>query len=130
MWRRLSLLAVPFLGGCIVVAAAAVGAAVALGTYKYVENELQRDYEGDYEKMWTATTRAVRDLGFHGITENHDFQKGIVECFRADDEPVRIVVEKLDAKTVHIGVRVGTFESDAHRSAAEAIHDRILQRSK
>lgn len=119
--------AVPFLGGCIIVAAAAVAAVVALGTYKYVNNELQREYEADYERAWQACTKAVRDLQFHGITEHKDFGKGTIECYRADESPVRVVLEKVDQKRISLTVRVGTFESDANKSAAQAVHEQVYK---
>lgn len=127
MTRRAVLLLAPMaLGGCVLLVVAAVAGAVALGTYKYANNELHRDYQAAYDAAWEATKKAARDLGFHAISENKDFQRGVLEASRADDTPVKVVVEKQDEKNVHLSVRVGTFESDDNRSAAQAIHEKIF----
>lgn len=113
------------ISGCIVVAAAAVGAALALGTYKYANNELERDYQAPYDRAWEATSKAARDLGFKTIRESKDFQKGVLDAERADGTGVCVVVERKGNEQVRITARVGTFESDANRAAAQAIHERL-----
>lgn len=125
--RKLALALLLPLGGCVIVAAAAVGAVLALGTYKYLNNELQRDYEADYDATFEAAKKTVRDLGFHAIQESRDFARAVVNCRRSDETPVTVTVEKIDAKRVHLSVRVGTFESDENRAAAQAVHEQIYR---
>lgn len=113
------------LTGCIVVAAAALAAVVAIGTYKYVNNELHREYEVGYERAWDAAIRTPQDMQFHGISHSRDYQRGTVRAYRADERPVVIILEKLDERHVLIKVRVGTFESEDNRQAAQAVHEKL-----
>ena len=121
-----SLLLLPLLGGCVAVAVVAAGAAIGIGTYAYVHNELQREYQCPYEKAWEAASQAPVEMKLTPQGGDHDFQRGFVDARRADGAPVRITVEKIDDQKVRIGVRVGTFECEDNRQAATAVHERIF----
>jgi hypothetical protein len=114
------------LTSCVAVAAAAIGAA-AIGAYSYANNELSRDYHATYDQAWDATLKAAKDLNLTVTSQNKDYQKAVVQAKRADGTPVTINLEALEKDRVKLTVRVGTFESDENRRAAEAIHDQILR---
>lgn len=115
------------LAGCVAVAAAAVGAVAALGAYSYVNNELEREYQAGFDQAWQATLKAVNDLGLKLTSQSKDFQKANVQARRADDSAVTIQLEERAKDRVLIRVRVGTFESDENRRAAESIHEQIFR---
>ena len=117
------------LSGCVA-AAVVAGAAIGVGAYKYQANTLERDYEAPFEKVVEASVQAVYNLQFHSVDKRRDALKGIVEARRADDKPVRIVVDKLDEKRTCVKVRVSDFDSEDNRRGAEAVHDRILANLK
>lgn len=112
---------------CIFVVAAIVGAAVAVGAYKYINNQLERDYEATLEQCHEGTRRAVKGLGLFSGTYSLDFQKGFVETRMSDGRVVKIALEKATEKTTRVRIRVGDFESDANRSAAQRIHEQIYK---
>jgi len=116
------------LAGCV--AAAVVGAAVAVGAYKYQQNTLERDYEAPYEHVWEASVQAMHNLQYHSVDQRRDVHRGAVEARRADDKLVRVVVEKVDEKKTCVKVRVSDFESDDNRRGAAVVHDRILANIK
>jgi hypothetical protein len=129
LMRSGAVLSLPLLAGCAaaVVGAILVGAAVGVGTYLYVNNELQRDYEAALEPCHDAATRAVVSLKLAQGGHSVDFQKGSVETAMADGRSVRIVCEKKGEKTTLVSIRVGTFESDANRDAAQRIHEQLYK---
>lgn len=108
-------------------AAVAVGAAIGLGTYYYVNNELQRNYGASYEKVWEASSKALRDLEMKDIAPSKDALKGILYARRSDGAEIKVVVEKLTDNSAKVSIRTGTFESDSNRRASELIHDQIAR---
>jgi hypothetical protein len=117
------------LSGCVA-AAVVAGAAIGVGAYKYQANTLERDYEAPYERVAEASVQAVYNLQYHSVDRRKDAHHAIVEARRADDKPVRVVVEKLDEKRTCVKVRVSDFDSEDNRRGAELIHDRILANLK
>lgn len=98
--------------------------AVALGEYKVRNNEVQREYEADYDLAWGSARTAMRDLGYRDIVEKKE-GRGVIECKRGDGAAVVVVVEPRGAKNVFLSVRVGAFESESTRSEAQKIHEKI-----
>ncbi len=123
-----ALLAVAALSGCVVAAAAVVVAAVGVGTYLYVENELSYEYAAGLEAAWEASLGAMGDLSLKRETEKKDFQSGTLESHMPDGRNVRILCEKLGEKKSRVRVRVGDFTGEANRQAAQTIHETIARR--
>ena len=127
--RKLPIFAFPLLlTSCVaLVVIAIVGGAVALGTYKYVNNKLQRDYDTRLANCHKAAQRAVRSLRLSPGTDSVDFQKGIVQTRMADGRQVVIASEYVTDDKTRVRVRVGDFESDSNRTAARQIHEQIYK---
>lgn len=112
--------------GCPFLVGAAVVAAIAVGTYTYVNGELSRDYGNDkspvtVERAYAASLK-VAEANKITITEkNSDAWKGVVRGKTLDQE-VTITTRKIDETTVNIGVRFG-FAGD--RPKSEDIHKQI-----
>ena len=127
---RLALLAVvlPALAACAAVAGAAVGAALAIGAYKYAENRLSREYGAPLDRVYDAAIGASETLG----VEMDDRKKGLsdasIDGKMPNGERVKIRLERVNDARTNVIVSVGTFESDAHRAAAESVHEEIRRR--
>lgn len=118
----------PALAACWAVAGAAVGAAVAIGAYKYAENRLSREYGAPMDRVYDAALAAASTLD----VRVDDRQKGLADASidgkMGSGEGVKIRLEKKEENRTEVMVSVGTFESDAHRVAAESVHEEIRRR--
>jgi len=116
------------LSGCILAAAVVVVAAVGVGAYLYLENELSYEYDATLEAAWEASLGAAGDLGLKRESEKKDFQSGTLESHMSDGRNVRILCEKLGEKKTRVRVRVGDFTGEANRQGAQTIHETVARR--
>jgi hypothetical protein len=124
--KKLAPLALLALSGCAVLVVGAVLGAVAIGSYLYVNNELSRNYDARLDLCWEAAKKAVREMNLpiEGAPRM-DAQTGEVLSRMSDSRQVRIYLERLTEKSTKIVVRVGDFESDANKGAAQRFHEEI-----
>lgn len=95
------------LGSCLVVAAAAVGAA-AFGAISYHENEAQMDVEQDVPTVFAAAKAALRELAFPvDDAEQPGATGGTLKAGEA-----RVLVERHPGGRTRVRVSVGTFRTD------------------
>lgn len=114
------------LAGCAaLVLGALMAGAVAVGTYLYVHNDLQREYEAPLEPSHAASVRAVEGLGVTPEVAAFDFQTGRVAGRLGDGRPFAVSLETRGETRTLISVRVGELEGEANRAAAQTIHERI-----
>ena len=127
--RVLSLLCCLALGlsGCAYVVAGVVGAGVGLGTYKYVDGNLKRDYPGPMPKVWEATVAALDDLKVTTNVQEKDYFGGLIKGIMYDGTKVTVKVERQSDSSTEVGVRIGLF---GDREISETIHAKIAQEFK
>jgi hypothetical protein len=121
-------LALPALAACWAVAGAAVGAAVAIGAYKYAENRLSREYGAPPDRVYEAAVAASSALGVEIKERNKGLSEASIDGEMPNGENVKIRLERVAEARTNVMVSVGTFESDAHRAAAESVHEEIRRR--
>lgn len=108
--------------GCVVVAAAAVGAA-AVGVVSYDHNEAWMDFKDTMPVTWAATLRALRAQGYVVPGEPQPGPiDGIVESGAA-----KVVVEAHPGGYVRVRVRVGTFDTADNERRAKLLLQEVLQ---
>lgn len=106
-------LALPFLGGCLVVAAALVGAAVAVGTYAYVEGEGRQDYSVSVSQACRASLRVCEQSKFAVVEKTEDAFGARIVARTADNSDVRFSIQRTGESTTRVGIRIGTFGDEA-----------------
>ncbi|MBI5741145.1 MAG: DUF3568 family protein [Nitrospirae bacterium] len=116
------LLSLTVLWGCEL-ALIGLGAGVGIGTYKFIEGELARQYPVEYNKAWDVTNTALSNLQISVAGSLNEGVKGDIEGIRKDGVKVYVSLKDMGQKVTHIGVRVGTF---GNRVEAERIHDEIV----
>ena len=123
IFTRLAVLltAVFFLSGCAAVLLG-VGAGVGIGTYRYIEGNLERDYPVAYARAWDATNAALTKLKISVTSSNNEGMKGTIEAVRQDGSKVTVKLKDKGLKVTLITVRTGIV---GDREAAENIHDEI-----
>ena len=112
------------LNGC---SGVTVGTNEAAGTYNYVTNSLQVDYDAPLSRVWPATLAAVKQLNLETDVKNHDGLGGLINGTMADGKTFSVKLDRKSAKLTTVTVRVGTF---GNMDKSKAIHETILARVK
>jgi hypothetical protein len=102
-------LLIPLLSGCVVVAAAMVGAAVAVGTYAYVEGEGRQEYSVSVKRAYEGSLKVCDECKFAVVEKSQDEFGARVVARRADNTEVRFSIEKTGEDLTRVGIRVGVF---------------------
>ncbi|WP_164975983.1 DUF3568 family protein [Oleiharenicola lentus] len=95
--------ALPWLTGCVVVAAGAVGA----GAVAYVRGELASSVEADLEATYAAAQRALAKLEFAKIDQRKSGLDALLVHRTALDKRVVIQLKKVTDRLTKIEIRVG-----------------------
>ncbi len=99
----LAVAALPWLTGCVVVAAGAVGA----GAVAYVRGELQSSVEADLDVTYAASQRALAKLEFAKIDQRKSGLDAQLVHRTALDKRVEIKLKKITDRLTKIEIRVG-----------------------
>jgi len=105
----LALGAIPFLTGCVVVAAGAAGA----GAVAYVRGEMEAHLEHDLNSVFTAAQRAVGKLEFAKIEDHKSGVDAQLVSRTALDKRVEIKLTKVTDKLTKVEIRVGVMGDQA-----------------
>lgn len=111
------------LGGCIVVAAAAAGAAV-FGTISYRDNEATLDFRADLTTVWQACLASMQELGYSvSMQQQPGVTEGVIEA-----DPAKVKVERHPGNFTRVIIRVGTFASDDNKRRATLLLEAVKKR--
>jgi hypothetical protein len=110
-----------FLYGCVL-AWIGVGAGVGIGTYKYIEGRLEREYPLSFSRAWDATNSALANLQISISDSTRGETKGTIDSVRKDGKKVIVAIKDRGQSVTTISVRVGLM---GDRSLAEQVHDEI-----
>lgn len=99
----LTVAALPWLTGCVVVAAGAVGA----GAVAYVRGELESSVEADLDATYAATQRALEKLEFAKIDQRKSGLDAQLVHRTALDKRVEIKLKKITDRLTKIEIRIG-----------------------
>jgi hypothetical protein len=114
-----------FTYGCtalLIGAGALIGAGVGVGTYKYVDGRLARNYPVEYSQAWEYSNTALENL-FISLTDSiNEGTEGKLQGVKQDGTKVIISLKDKGQGVTYISVRVGLL---GDRKEAERIHDEI-----
>jgi len=113
--------------GCAVLLAGAAGAGAGVGSYRYVEGNLKRDYMGPLPKVMTSSLAALGDLKIAPNVEREDDSGGLIKGIMNDGTKVTVNLKKISDNQIEVGVRVGFF---GDREQSELVHEEITLRFK
>ena len=115
-------LTLAFSAGCVAAAAAAAGT---IGFVEYDRNQAHRDFDHDFEKVWTAATGATSALGYQPLVIK---DRTPVEGHFEAGEDLWASVETHPEGYVCVAVRIGTFDTDDHRRRAGLFLNEVAER--
>lgn len=113
-------LALPPISGCVVAAAAAVGAAT-FGVISYCENEATMDVPQDLPTVFAAAKKALHNLSF----PVDDKQTATATEGRLEAADAHVRVERQPGGTTRVRARVGTFDTSDNQRRAKLILEEI-----
>lgn len=94
--------------------------------YNKVTGHLNTVLEAPIERVWSAVQAAVDELQFKPGTTNKDALTGILTAKTADNNNIRIRIERLTENTTDATVIVGPFgEQDTAREIMDRIKSKI-----
>lgn len=117
------LLALPSTG-CVVVAAAGVGAAATYGVISVNENHVTREFEHPLDETWTATVHAFKAQDYEVIEASAPDEPGAeIRVARAN-----VRIEPASARRTRVSVRVGHFKSESNLRQARLVLEEVARR--
>jgi hypothetical protein len=109
--------------GGYVLAAAALGVALAYGVRSYVDNEVRGDFRAPLNESWVAVIEALADNGlvfgeptWHGVTEG-----------RIRAGAAKVTVELHPGKITRVRIRVGALALPDNRRRAALILESVVK---
>jgi len=119
----------PLLAGCLA-AWVAAGAGAAVGTVAYVQGEHSQVHAGNFERVWSATTTALKQLQIQVDKTTKDGLGGTIEAHRADKTSVAVKVEPSGENATSVKIRIGTFGDKADSELIQARISSLLKGGK
>jgi hypothetical protein len=110
-----------FLSGCAAVLLG-VGAGVGIGTYKYIEGRLVREYPLAYGRAWDATNSAMANLQISVSNSIDEGVSGKIDAVRRDGKKINVKLTDRGQGVTTISVRVGIL---GDRGDAKRLHEEI-----
>ena len=111
--------------GCI---ALVIGAGAGAGTFAYVDGQLSRTYQANYQKTYQVCKGILEDMKQPVLEEKTDGIQTTIRSQRFDETPMTITVRIIDpewtevtVRTGHIGVWKKTISEQFHEFVAERL---------
>ena len=107
-----------------------VGAGAGAGTYAYINGELKRAYQANYEKTYQVCTGILDDLNQPVHEQTTDGVQTTIKTERSDGTPMTIKVTILEPKRTEVSVRtgwLGLWKKDISEQFHKFVEERILK---
>lgn len=111
--------------GCVALLVGGAAAAGA-GTVAYVRGELRSTLDAPYERVWSATQRALADLEMPVTAQEKDGLTGQITARATGDRKITVRLRKVTGTATEVRIRVGTWGDEAvSRQILEQIQRRL-----
>ena len=112
--------------GCI---ALVVGAGAGAGTFAYVDGQLNRTYQANYETTYAACKGILQDMKQPILEEKTDGTQTTIKSQRVDETPMTLKVRIIDPEWTEVSVRTGHIGL-WKKEISEQFHEFIAERIK
>ena len=130
MLRRLSLIIVLVYlwlsTGCI---ALVVGAGAGAGTFAYVNGQLSRTYQANYQTTYDVCKGILEDMKQPVLEEKTDGTQTTIRSERLDKTPMTRTVRIIDPEWTQVSVRTGHI-GVGKKEISEQFHEFVAERIK
>ncbi|MGO9620064.1 MAG: DUF3568 family protein [Desulfobaccales bacterium] len=110
IWRtKLGILLVAWLltAGCAATLLLGLGGMAAIGSYKWVEGTMEKDYPRPMQETWTATLAACQDLQLRISTQDYNPVESHIEAVAPPDTSVKIQLVSRPNQITTVKIRFG-----------------------
>lgn len=112
--------------GCI---ALVVGAGAGAGTFAYVDGQLSRTYQANYQKTYEVCKDILKDMKQPVLEEKTDGIQTKIRSQRFDETPMTITVKIIDPDWTEVSVRTGHIGL-WKKEISEQFHEFVAERLK
>lgn len=118
------LLVLLFTAGCVETVLIGAGAAAAIGTYKWMEGTMEKDYPRGMQETWNGALAACRDLSLKIATQQYNPLDSRIEAVQPPDTNVKVQLIARPNNITTVKVRFGML---GNVDASGYFHRRIMQ---
>jgi len=125
-WRtKLAILLAALLltAGCVETMLLGLGASAAIGSYKWMEGTMEKDYPKGMQETWNATLAATKDLQLKNASEQYNPMESKIEAVAPPDTNVKIQLIARPNQITTVKVRFGLM---GNVDASAYFHRRIM----
>jgi hypothetical protein len=112
-----------FAAGCVETMLIGLGASAAIGSYKWMEGTMEKDYPRSMEETWNAALKACGDLQLKINLQKYNPMESIVEAVAPPDTNVKIQLVARPNQITTVKVRFGLM---GNVDASAYFHRRVL----
>lgn len=109
--------------GCAAMLLVGAGGAAAIGSYKWMEGTMEKDYPRPMQDCWNATLAATKDLQLTVQKEQFNPMESIIEAVAPPDTDVKIQLIARPNQITTVKVRFGLM---GNVDASAYFHRRIM----
>jgi hypothetical protein len=101
------LLGLLFTAGCVETVLLGLGATAAIGTYKWMEGTMEKDYPRPMGDVWKASQAACRDMNLKVASEQYGALESRIEAVAPPDTNVKVQLIARPNNITTVKVRFG-----------------------
>ena len=109
--------------GCVETVLLGLGGVAAVGSYKWVEGTMEKDYPRPMQEVWTATLEACKDLQLKISAQEYNPLESHIEAVAPPDTSVKIQLISRPNQITTVKVRFGLM---GNQDASAYFHRRIM----
>lgn len=117
------LLGLVLTAGCVETVLLSAGAAAAIGTYKWIEGTMEKDYPRGMQETWNAALAASRDLSLKISTQQYNPLDSRIEAVQPPDTNVKVQLIARPNQITTVKVRFGML---GNLDASAYFHRRMM----
>jgi hypothetical protein len=110
--------------GCVPMMLMSLGGAAAIGSYKWIEGTMEKDYPRSMQDTWNAALAACKDMQLKIQTQQFNPTESTIEAVAPPDTNAKIQLVARPNQITTVKVRFGLM---GNQDASAYFHRRILQ---
>jgi hypothetical protein len=110
--------------GCVPMMLMSLGGAAAIGSYKWMEGTMEKDYPRSMQDTWNAALAAAKDMQLKIQTQQYNPTESTIEAVAPPDTNVKIQLVARPNQITTVKVRFGLM---GNQDASAYFHRRILE---
>jgi len=118
------LAALLFTAGCAAMVLMGLGGAAAIGSYKWIEGTMEKDYPRPMQDCWNASLAAAKDMNLKIQTQQYGPTESTMEAVAPPDTNVKIQLLARPNQITTIKVRFGLM---GDQDASAYFHRQVLR---